>query len=414
MHSDLAGPLTELLSAGAGGVFAASHADMVEVARRVVMSHLAVDECLWLEPGALATHIVGTDPPTPWTTVLQRPRDAARVVPAGRVCDGLMAAAPVDVCGETGALVVWRAQARPWREDELAMLSQTARALGATLTSSAADQVSPTQRAWAEFNALRSELLTTLSHELRTPLTVIGLGLEMLYDTNAAPEGAGSASAELERKTLDRMARGLERLTDLAASIAVLGEGVDSLDSGLDDGDGSDVSAVVSDRAARWRQRWPEIEAVAAADEARVTMPPRALCSLLDRLLDNAVKFSPAGSPIVVRVISPTGPNRHVDVEVVNLGTGIAEHEQHRLGAAFYRASNARRSETQGPGLGLAAAIELAARWGGQVTVCSTPEVSTVARVRLPALGSALDHTSPLRPDPASVPDAADAGWHPF
>jgi signal transduction histidine kinase len=102
---------------------------------------------------------------------------------------------------------------------------------------------------------------------------------------------------------------------------------------------------------------------------------------VLDNLVSNALKFTPSGGRVEVRL-------REVDcaavVEIEDTGLGLAEDEQDKLFERFFRSSRAAENAIPGTGLGLAIAKAIVERHGGQIELDSTLNVGTTVRVELP------------------------------
>jgi signal transduction histidine kinase len=101
---------------------------------------------------------------------------------------------------------------------------------------------------------------------------------------------------------------------------------------------------------------------------------------ILSNLVSNAVKYTPAGSVQVA--LRETGP--WAVLEVKDTGIGIPEEDIPRLFSEFFRASNARRSQIEGTGVGLAGVKELVERFGGGLELASKEHAGSVFTVRLP------------------------------
>ena len=97
-------------------------------------------------------------------------------------------------------------------------------------------------------------------------------------------------------------------------------------------------------------------------------------------LIDNAIKHTPSGGRIDVRV---RRHGQHATVEVADTGAGISAEDLPRIFDRFYRADKARRAEG-GTGLGLAIAKTLVEAHGGQMTIASTPGHWTQVTLSLP------------------------------
>jgi signal transduction histidine kinase len=187
------------------------------------------------------------------------------------------------------------------------------------------------------------------SHQLRNPLTALTLRLESL-----ATDLDGEPRAEVDEILAEagRLSTILSQLLELAAVQHALTTPADRLDA----------VSLVAGRLAAWRP---------PADQRDLTLdfrhPPVALVrtdetlasSILDALLDNAIKFSPAGGRITVEV---AGEEEAVRVRITDQGPGLSPAEFERIGDRFWRAPATQ--DVPGSGLGLSIATELAAVLG--------------------------------------------------
>ncbi len=119
----------------------------------------------------------------------------------------------------------------------------------------------------------------------------------------------------------------------------------------------------------------------AESQEATVEADPDRLQQLLLILIDNAIKHTPAGGKVDVRV---RRHGQHVQVEVADTGSGIPAEHLPRIFDRFYRADKARARQQGGTGLGLAIAKMLVDAHDGQLQITSTLGVGTQATVSLP------------------------------
>ena len=203
---------------------------------------------------------------------------------------------------------------------------------------------------------MKSDFVSTVSVELRTPLTSIyGFAQTLLRED--------VAFGESERRTfLEFIARESERLTaivDALLNVARLDTGdlTVSLES-------TDVGRVV-DRAlaaaaadANGHRLVAEVEGPIAAQA-----DPDKLRQVLDQLVSNAVKYSPAGGTVVVTVRRIGGT---VEVAVIDEGAGVPAAERERIFSKFYKAGDA---QGRGTGLGLFIAQGLVHEMGGRIWV---------------------------------------------
>ncbi|MBE2315599.1 CHASE3 domain-containing protein [Solirubrobacter sp. CPCC 204708] len=232
------------------------------------------------------------------------------------------------------------------------------------------------RRAETETERLKNEFFALVSHELRTPLTSILGYLELILE-----EEAGEVPQEQLKflHVIERNARRLLRLVGDLLFVAQVEAGTLNLDRHE-----VDLEAVVLEAVEAGRPR---------ADQAGVTLTAHTepvpaldgdrdrLFQVVDNLIANAVKFTPAGGSVSVRA-----GRRHGSafIAVTDTGVGIASDEQHRLFERFYRTKAATEASVQGIGLGLSIVRAIAQGHGGEVACESEEGVGTTFTVELP------------------------------
>jgi signal transduction histidine kinase len=123
---------------------------------------------------------------------------------------------------------------------------------------------------------------------------------------------------------------------------------------------------------------------------------PHRLRQIIDELLANAIKYSPDGGDIHLRVHDPDPDDSVIELTVTDTGIGIPAHEREQLFDRFQRGGNARHSTLQGAGLGLTLVRILVEAHGGTITIDPEHQPGTRIVVRLP--------------EPAAA--SAQPGWH--
>jgi two-component system, OmpR family, phosphate regulon sensor histidine kinase PhoR len=113
---------------------------------------------------------------------------------------------------------------------------------------------------------------------------------------------------------------------------------------------------------------------------------PGRLGQLLDNLISNAVKFTPDGGSVDVRVFPQNGD---VAVEVTDTGIGISTNEQSQLFQKFFRTSAAGERAIQGTGLGLSISKAIVEAHHGRIELESEENIGTTIRVLLPVAAGA-------------------------
>ena len=128
-----------------------------------------------------------------------------------------------------------------------------------------------------------------------------------------------------------------------------------------------------------------------------------ALERLFMSVLDNAVKYTPAGGHVALGLHLEDG---QAVIEVQDTGIGIAENDLPHVFERFYRADQARSRETRGSGLGLSIAKWIAETHGGAIELQSQPGVGTKATIRLPLVDETKTgdaHLHELKEMPANI-----------
>ncbi len=221
---------------------------------------------------------------------------------------------------------------------------------------------------------VRREFVANVSHELRTPLTSIRAMVETLE--SGAVEDREFATDFLGRIVVevDRLNVLVEDLLDLAR----LEAGRATLD--YERVDPADLARRCTGRLKSQIERAGlSIEVQASGQLMPVPLDPERMEQVLINLIHNAIKFTPAGGRIDVRV-SQVG--RETTIEVSDTGVGIPHEEQERLFERFYKSDKARHSE--GTGLGLAIAKHIVQAHGGTIAVESELGKGSTFRIVLP------------------------------
>ena len=231
-----------------------------------------------------------------------------------------------------------------------------------------------TERAAAE--QLKDEFVALVSHELRTPLSSIIGYLEVMHDDTTGP------LTPRQRQFLDVVDRNARRQLRLVSDLLFLSQ----VDAGLvrlhlDDVDVAE-HAKAAIEAAQPRAKAASVTLQLEADDTTTLRgDPDRLGQVIDNLLTNAIKFTPPGGVVDVRVISSTDA---VSIEVSDTGVGIPVGEQGQLFTRFFRASTATSRAIPGIGLGLTIVKAIVDAHRGTVAVTSIEGNGTTFRIYLP------------------------------
>jgi signal transduction histidine kinase len=227
-----------------------------------------------------------------------------------------------------------------------------------------------------EVDAAKSDFVANVSHELRTPLTTITGYLELLREELADRIDAN------QTQMLDATSRNLSRLGALIEDLLALdraehsGTALEQVDLRTAvEAAVTDLQIAAANRAVTLVPAVPAEPVVALADASQIQ---RAVLNLVS----NAVKFSHDGGRVEVTLDGDSG--REAVVTVRDRGMGIPAAELPRLGARFFRASNAVRSEVGGTGLGLRIVQTIVSNHRGSLTVDSVEGEGTTVRFTLP------------------------------
>ncbi|WP_025321834.1 sensor histidine kinase [Deferrisoma camini] len=227
-----------------------------------------------------------------------------------------------------------------------------------------------------ELESEKTRFLAHLSHDLKTPLTAIREGADLLLGGVAgdlAPEQ--EEVARIVRENSLQLQRQIENL--LAFS---MGEPRDAREPGEALDLASLVRDVLDDIQPASLSRGLTVDL--RGETVRVRGPRRRLRSLVENLVSNAVKFTPDGGRVRVRV---RREGDHAVLEVMDSGPGVDPGERERVFEAFYQGRAKGRGPVKGSGLGLAIVREYAQAHGGRVELCDSDLGGAGFRVVLPA-----------------------------
>jgi heavy metal sensor kinase len=212
------------------------------------------------------------------------------------------------------------------------------------------------------------------SHELRTPLTVIKGRIDVTVSRPRTVEEYTHTLHDVARET-----NRLIRLTNDLLFLTRLGQRNPSMQ--LQPVDLRDLLSAIVDQV----RPLAEAKALELVEEVapglRLTGDPDHLIRLFLNILDNAIKYTPAGGSVTMRAVEESTTVR---VTVRDTGPGIPPQHLPHLFERFYRVEADRSRETGGTGLGLAVAAEIARGHGGTLEVQSTVGQGTTCLIHLP------------------------------
>jgi two-component system, OmpR family, sensor histidine kinase BaeS len=216
---------------------------------------------------------------------------------------------------------------------------------------------------------LRRALVADVAHELRTPVAVLQAETEALVDGVAHPTAETLGSLHEETIRLGRMVEDLQTLASAEAAGLHLERRP------------RDLSRVASEAAEALASRFQaaDVRLIADLPPTVVVGDPYRFRQVVTNLLANAVKFTPAGGQVALKV---DADGSDAVLEVTDTGPGVPEDEQALVWDRFYRGKAGRGAA--GSGIGLAVVKELTAAHGGSVGLSSSPGGGSRFTVRVP------------------------------
>jgi two-component system sensor histidine kinase VicK len=234
---------------------------------------------------------------------------------------------------------------------------------------------------------MQTDFVANVSHELRTPLTSIKATVETLRDgamDDLAVRDLFLASIEAETDRLIRLVNDLLLLSRADSEALNLRRHAVNL------------TALARETLERLNLHSPNHRLNLAEGKNHLTSlawaDPDRVEQVLVNLLDNAIKYSPTGSTVTVRVNGQS--DKEALIQIMDEGTGIPEEELPRIGQRFYRTDKARTRSQGGSGLGLAIAQSLVQAHGGRLWLANRQDTGgLVVSFTLPMVSpQAVEH----------------------
>jgi PAS domain S-box-containing protein len=228
-----------------------------------------------------------------------------------------------------------------------------------------------------ELEQAKTDFVATISHELRTPLTAVYGAARTLLRPDL------ELDADRRRALLEMIAGQTQRLGDIAADVLLASRlGAGDLPLAREP---LDAGRVAAETVEAMRSRVPDaatLDLRVAPDVPLASGDADKLRQILVNLVDNAIKYSPEGTPVAVAV---EAGDRRVRLSVIDRGPGIPRAEQERVFERFYRVDPLHARAPGGTGLGLYICRELAERMDGTIGVESVEGQGSTFFVELPA-----------------------------
>ena len=286
-----------------------------------------------------------------------------------------VAAIPVHTDGLVAGVLEVEGDPDDFDDRHIAQLVTLANLIGAGLDHDAAvsDLAEEAERS-RSLEKMKSEFLNIAAHELRSPLGIIRGYASLLSEValsaeerEVALERIGGKSEEMARLISDMLETARLETTGLDLSLAPI-----------------DLEEVISDAVAAMRPllgAGHSVDLQETGEPIAVVADRRRLTTMLTNLLDNAIKYSPHGGAIEIRVICD---GRVAEVMVQDHGIGISAEQVPFLFTRFGRLVTPETSHIRGTGLGLYLARETARLHGGDIVVTSQPGAGSTFTITLP------------------------------
>jgi signal transduction histidine kinase len=224
---------------------------------------------------------------------------------------------------------------------------------------------------------LRYSFLNVVGHELKTPLTTVLQGLEVLKEPKIGPLNPDQAETVA---MLDRQSRYLARLVDGLVTFAAFSARQGAMQfSAVPLGEVLDDALMLSQfKAAR---KTVQLEDRRPASLPTLSIDKERLSEAIAGLIDNAIKFSPDGSPVVIE--TKIGGEALL-VRVIDRGPGIPTNQLESIWESFVQMNTTLKRGLEGLGLGLAIARYIVEAHSGRITVESQPGQGSIFTIHLP------------------------------
>jgi two-component system, NtrC family, sensor histidine kinase KinB len=238
-----------------------------------------------------------------------------------------------------------------------------------------------------EVDELRSELIAKVSHEFRTPLTSMKIAMDLLSRSTLGQvnkdqqELIATSKSDVDR--LDKLVKDMLAVTKLETSVGEL-TNIPFIDA-----------VVVFDELVASMRRQFDVEGVRLETEAqhipgRLQIRPSHIESIVQNLISNALKFTPAGGNVSAQMsYDPVG--QVLTIQVSDSGVGIVKEDQERIFEKFVQIKPADFATPGSVGLGLAIVKEIAREYNGNVQLQSEKGKGSTFTVLLNVL---MEHTA--------------------
>ena len=287
-------------------------------------------------------------------------------------------AAPITAgANRLGALAVYAPRAPIFAEDDLELVQLLADQAAVILESRALIDEASRVRAREEAVRLKDDFISAAAHDLRTPLTTLVAQAQLLQRRVAR-----NPEAPPDKPGIDRLAAEAKRLSEVVAELLE----VLRAERGIVVGGREEIDLTEIAREACERRSVSPHRCVLDAEEPVLgEYDAMRVRQLVDNLLDNAVKYSPKGGEIRVRVWTADG-KAHLTVS--DPGIGIPAADLPLIFERYHRGTNVDDRRFAGLGLGLFICRSIVEQHGGRISATSSPPQGSTFHVELPVAAS--------------------------
>ncbi len=217
----------------------------------------------------------------------------------------------------------------------------------------------------------QNNFMLSVTHELKTPIAAIKLNLQTIEKHQL--------NEEKKEQLLGRSIKEANRLNDLCNNILFASQ----LDGGVykHSREQFDFSAMTEDAVSEYSARYPQRFEDDINNGCMVVGDKVMLQMAVNNLLENAVKYTPAGSPIFVSVQKK---GNDMVLQVKDEGAGIPDSEKKRIFDKFYRVGSEETRKAKGTGLGLYLVSKVVNQNKGQILIKDNDPTGAIFEIRLP------------------------------
>ncbi len=233
---------------------------------------------------------------------------------------------------------------------------------------------------------LKSDFISNVSHELKTPLSIISMFGELLAMGRAKSDEQTLEYAEIIHRESMRLSALIENVLDFAK----IEGGVAPYSFSGEQDLGDIVTRAVEICRTRLEQANMTLDLKIADDLPTTTIDVNAMLLAVQNLVDNAIKYAPAGERLEVEVCKR---DKRLEFSVKDFGPGIPDSEHKNVFERFYRAKDVRLKPVRGSGIGLSLVKNIAEAHRGGVEIDACADSGCAFRLWIPIIGSIAEET---------------------